>query len=445
MEVDWSPMEADAQPESGTHQAERSSATKIDDTNPDNEADSVGWELGLARRDAAFQIEQYRDHLIESKHPSATSATNISSQIDLKKDGKSSEGKEREAPNAGVLGAIDPNKPAAVEVPAVEALDLWFPIDLPADEIVSRRAEIKRRLLSTRLGGFVLDVPSVEELVCHYNGAFFGGRLFEAIRHQQSGIEIKIGGVSMKKGWAGVCMFDGAMCTIGLHPGLSNLQFRAGHREDVNGIEAKDILDCVQLVLEHELCHLLIQVCLRVKEAAHGPRFKALARGLFGHPFFTHAIGVARRGPRHEGGNPAQLVQEGLEAERKRGTFKAGVLILLAPTDLPAAVLTAQEKVVTIMHGDGRIVEKIPYKLLRLLAPDGILIQANEAVTQLESVYARFAQNKRALSVGALIRYAAPDGTLVQARVVAKKPLGVVVQTSANTTLILPFHTVLPQ
>jgi hypothetical protein len=80
----------------------------------------------------------------------------------------------------------------------------------------------------------------------------------------------------------------------------------AAHATETNaGLQCTNQLSCLQLTLEHELIHLLIDIWCpdrirreghqrggrRAPREVHGDLFKAMARNLFGHRDFRHSLG----------------------------------------------------------------------------------------------------------------------------------------------------------
>lgn len=57
----------------------------------------------------------------------------------------------------------------------------------------------------------------------------------------------------------------------------------------VNGITPIDKIEALQLIFEHELVHMLLQMFSLVNEM-HGPFFKTITANLFGHTDFRHGI-----------------------------------------------------------------------------------------------------------------------------------------------------------
>jgi hypothetical protein len=61
----------------------------------------------------------------------------------------------------------------------------------------------------------------------------------------------------------------------------------------VCGIVAEDALDSLLLVFEHELMHLYL-MCIKAESSCKKPVFQQLARSVFGHLEFTHALPSAQ-------------------------------------------------------------------------------------------------------------------------------------------------------
>jgi hypothetical protein len=434
----------------------------------------------IPKRDAAFQIEKYldyTDHVLEESSETGEQEVTVTKSDEKqigdekkqKNDAKDvvvdkqvmvNDGNGGVVANKDLLQRIDPDRDNRMPNQELEPLELWFPTELPDDEIIKRRLNIKTRMQQS----FVLDLPNLRQLVCEYDRLFFNNRLFEAFNFQKTAFRIKIGGTRMGKGVAGCCDYQGDVCTIYMHPGLANLSFGPKHPkreasgtnddddagdtcEDVNGIECCDLLECVQLILEHELVHMLLMVFSRMLRESHGKAFKDLAHGLFGHLLFTHNIGG-------NGLSAAERVARYQDAEEKRKIYKPGTVLRFM--NAPVAVIVRKNANVTIMHPNGRIVENVPYRLTELWQTDDAddegastkpYVPVRTRLKQLESNYTLFLNNKQAIQVGDVVQYANENGIILSARVLAKKALGAVIQPVAigsTTATTLPFHTILP-
>jgi hypothetical protein len=88
--------------------------------------------------------------------------------------------------------------------------------------------------------------------------------------------------------------------------------------EEVCGLVCRDRLDCIQVLLEHELIHLFISGFQGKVKVNHGPPFKELARSLFGHTQYTHTIG-------HPVGLSRFIVLQ--DKERKYESWRTGDIV----------------------------------------------------------------------------------------------------------------------
>lgn len=385
-------------------------------------------------REAPFQIEQFLA-------PAALPVTKPQTQLQTQPQTQPAvvlpeeDDETLSEPAAVLLDALDPDKEARVNNSDMDPLELWFPTELKLDEICRRRQHIKNRILSEFQNNFTLTLPTLRQLICEYDRLFFENRLFEALNHQKTALNVKLGGVRMKKGTAACCAYAGDVCTIHLHPGLADLKI--SEVGDVNGVECKDLLDCVQLVLEHEMVHMLICVFLRLKES-HGRNFKALASGLFGHPLYTHALGSKE--------SAEQRVLRAQDAEAKRKLYTPGSVIQIdsgkaGGAMAVGAVIVRKQETVTVMFADGRILEKVPYLLTDIWVPPDEFDQ-HDSLQVLEKHYMLFLDNKKNLTEEQQVEYTDSQGKIKIGTVLKKKPLGVLLQISPVTTSLLPYHTI---
>lgn len=67
---------------------------------------------------------------------------------------------------------------------------------------------------------------------------------------------------------------------------------RLDREKSVNGINTGDSLQALQLILEHELCHLIELHCFG-ESSCRGERFRTLAFNLFGHTESVHRLPLA--------------------------------------------------------------------------------------------------------------------------------------------------------
>lgn len=420
----------------------------------------------IPKRDAAFQIESYCTDEKSNKNNGPKEEEEHGHDNGDDNDDDENAADEEECENEehaddtepldplDPLGSVDPAKEARRPNSEVEELELWFPVDLPVAEIMQRRRHIKERIILELKGNpFELTGSNLRKLVCEYDRLFFENRLFEAMNFQKTAFKVAVGGIRMSKGTAGCCDYQNDTCTIHLHPGLAQLKFGKGRGGgggvqtcgDVGGIACGDLLECVQLVLEHEFVHMLLMVCSRMMREVHSKRFKDLARGLFGHRLFTHNIGGI-----HSQGTPEERIEIERDAEEKRKVFKPGTVVRFRSS--PVAVIVRKKSAVTVMHTDGHIVENVPYHKTELWTryeerddeeDDGPDKQKDEQemIQQLEHNYVLFLNNKQNLQPGDTVTYSDPDGKPRLAVAVNKKSLGATIHTHNTTNLLLPFHT----
>jgi hypothetical protein len=100
----------------------------------------------------------------------------------------------------------------------------------------------------------------------------------------------------------------------------------------VNGIPSRDALEALQLVFEHELCHLL-ELHLFKHSSCRGSRFKQMAANLFGHTQSYHHLPTVREiaGEKFglSVGDPVRFTAEGhcYEGVISRITKRATVMV----------------------------------------------------------------------------------------------------------------------
>lgn len=100
---------------------------------------------------------------------------------------------------------------------------------------------------------------------------------------------------SKRTGAAAVCRSKGN-CEFVIEISLPVYQaiFQPGTAEveKANGINCESHIECLQLVMEHEMIHALIRALDIPTKMSHGPEFQKIARGLFGHTDFRHSLGL---------------------------------------------------------------------------------------------------------------------------------------------------------
>jgi hypothetical protein len=124
-----------------------------------------------------------------------------------------------------------------------------------------------------------------------YDAAFFSDIFKRLAAEKNLNLHFKFG---KRTGAAGVCRKKGP-CEFEIEMSLPVFQriFEPGASEveKANGINCHNHTECFQLVMEHEMIHLLIQLLEIPVRMSHGPEFRRLASKLFGHTDFHHTLG----------------------------------------------------------------------------------------------------------------------------------------------------------
>lgn len=130
----------------------------------------------------------------------------------------------------------------------------------------------------------------------------------------------------------------------------------------VNGIYTSDALNAFQLVLEHEICHL-IEFQIFKKSSCKGQRFKTLANNIFGHTDVYH-----------------QLPTEGEIAQDIYG-FKAGDKVSFEHEGKNyKGIINRVNKRATVMvvNSKGDYVDKLGNRYIKWYVPLGNLKRSNK-------------------------------------------------------------------
>lgn len=97
------------------------------------------------------------------------------------------------------------------------------------------------------------------------------------------------------------------------------------HPVEANGIKVNDRLDAMQIVLEHELIHLLIAVPTNGKlESAHGNLFATMVRNIFNHTKMTHALNPIKAAERKQKAEAMMAERKAVESGLTKADFKIG-------------------------------------------------------------------------------------------------------------------------
>lgn len=171
------------------------------------------------------------------------------------------------------------------------------------EEILSKRNEIALRLTSHSpniKGSSIIKISNgdLQQLFSLYDEIFLGNRITQEFK----GI-IKFSLSSRLTKTAGKTLFSKSISQ--LKPQQQVLEIRIGtdfffkydeleSEKSVAGIVTHNALEALQLVFEHELCHV-IEFIMFGSSSCSQPRFKALAGNIFGHTESTHQLPTSRK------------------------------------------------------------------------------------------------------------------------------------------------------
>lgn len=124
-----------------------------------------------------------------------------------------------------------------------------------------------------------------------YDELFFNNLFKRVSQEKNIKLTFKFG---RRTGAAGLCRTKGS-CEFEIEFSLPVFQriFQPGESEieQANGLNCRTHTACFQLVMEHEMIHLLLRFLEIPTKMHHGPEFKSLATGLFRHSDFRHTLG----------------------------------------------------------------------------------------------------------------------------------------------------------
>jgi hypothetical protein len=164
---------------------------------------------------------------------------------------------------------------------------------LSAAEIKERRGRVTQGYRhSHSLDGF--DVTQLRELFDLYDRHFFDNA-FNRYLVPPNKFEVKF--TTHATTTAGFCSRTGCDYYISINKSIFTDRLFTGaaqHFHAANGLVCRTKLDCLQLVMEHEMIHLVQFIwhhqCGNSKQRAHGREFKRLAKNIFGHTETKHEL-----------------------------------------------------------------------------------------------------------------------------------------------------------
>jgi hypothetical protein len=177
-------------------------------------------------------------------------------------------------------------------------------VALPETLIQSRRQQIFTTMLS-RLRGpnsvATMTNADLDTLLHLYDDLFLQGRLQEYLQtHPNEHFEIGFGRTTRNAGYCQIKRRPQCVRKISISRPIHANLFTGTYGTETNaGLQCMSQLACLQLTLEHELIHLLVDLWCpserntreRRRRVVHGPLFKQLAQNLFGHRDFRHILG----------------------------------------------------------------------------------------------------------------------------------------------------------
>lgn len=171
------------------------------------------------------------------------------------------------------------------------------------EEVFARRNEVARRLTanSSHIKSSAIDRLSTSDLKLLwvlYDEIFFKHQLAENYKGQ---IKFSLSTRLIKTAGKTLCPKNIAQ----LKPEEVVLEIRIGtefffkydeitSEKSVAGITTSHALEALQLVFEHELCHVIEFMLFKTSNCSQ-PRFKTLAHNLFGHTESTHQLPTPRK------------------------------------------------------------------------------------------------------------------------------------------------------
>jgi hypothetical protein len=166
-----------------------------------------------------------------------------------------------------------------------------FPCPLPPETIRQGRAEVLRRVLARfpelrQAPPPRMPAQALPFMLAAYDQVFFAGYL--ATR----GDRLSIAGSTRMTRAAGTCTVrkpPRAPALAEVRMGVDFLLRLGDGPFEANGLRFDTALEAFLSVLEHELCHA-VDFLLYQRLDHHGPNFRALSQGLFGHSRCTHAL-----------------------------------------------------------------------------------------------------------------------------------------------------------
>jgi len=178
------------------------------------------------------------------------------------------------------------------ELPSADDKCHYYTKTLSVEDIESRRAQIYNKF-KDYTNVCRLSPKQLKEMIMEYDKVWFGGDLFGYLESKKQPISIKVSGLEDFT-TESACIADKCMYTMTL-PLHKFAKFDSNKKDGlvkVGGKDCKDHVEGLQIVIEHELVHLIIfMFCGSITVSdEHGTLFKNTVKKLFGHTDIHHYI-----------------------------------------------------------------------------------------------------------------------------------------------------------
>lgn len=167
----------------------------------------------------------------------------------------------------------------------------WF-LDLKysPQSIAHRRLRVGQDFAALHGDWKELTPRMVADLFRLHDRYFFDNSLGFIMKERKINVDFKVQKVGQAAGFCAVRHRDGScQYTLALSPVMNDL-FSKGERSlKANGLKCANRLECIQIVFEHELTHLLLNIFCQ-DQTPHGIRFKAIVSAMYGHTSASHEL-----------------------------------------------------------------------------------------------------------------------------------------------------------
>jgi len=266
------------------------------------------------------------------------------------------------------------------------------------------------------------NIQVLLDLVDGYDVLFFNNQLRATLKQvQQRELVLEWSDKEMKKGWAGFCQTKADSVLIRVHPDVASIKIDQAKGECCNGIVCLDPLSSLQLILEHELIHVLVSACLQLK-CAHGNKFKQLAEHLFGHLTTTHEFGL---------GDGYERAKKILEQKQMLEKMQPGVCVSHRQSKLQGIVLRSAGQNMTLLLSDGTLLHKVPIAQAQVIAAP---------TPSLARLWTLFSRNKEQMKKGTTVKWPSADNHS-QGTILRSKPIMADIQLpNSSLQISIPYH-----